>query len=147
MVELYREGATKLFHQMEVNGMFILFYIWQMRENTLCPMCLHSIFFPRNGWVIFRCLELLKIHKSSFKNSLKLLFHQNISQTIRKVQILTNFQKSPRGFCHPLRLLCTAKFASMRSSLIIPASKLSSMQVLHFVPLYKAKTQTRVSME
>ena len=50
VVELYREGVTKLFHQMEVNETFILFYIWQMKENTPCPMCLHSIFFPRNGY-------------------------------------------------------------------------------------------------
>ena len=35
VVELYREWVTKLFHQMEVNETFILFYIWQMKENTL----------------------------------------------------------------------------------------------------------------
>ena len=34
VIELYREGVTKLFHQMEVNETFTLFYIWQMKENT-----------------------------------------------------------------------------------------------------------------
>ena len=46
-------------------------------------------------WVFFKFLELLKIHISSFKNSLKLIFHQNISKTIQKIQIWTNIQKLP----------------------------------------------------
>ena len=35
VVELYREGVTKVLRQMEVNETFILFYIWQIIENTL----------------------------------------------------------------------------------------------------------------
>ena len=35
VVELFKEGVTKMFHQMEVNETFMLFYIWQMKENTL----------------------------------------------------------------------------------------------------------------
>ena len=31
VVELYREGVTKLFHQMEVNKTCMSFYIWQMK--------------------------------------------------------------------------------------------------------------------
>ena len=50
VVELYREGVTKLFHLMEVNETFMYFYIWQMKENTPCPICVHSIFFARNGY-------------------------------------------------------------------------------------------------
>ena len=52
-------------------------------------------------WVIFRFLELLKIHKSSFKNILKLVFHQNISKAIKKSLNLNQYSKVTNGVCHP----------------------------------------------
>ena len=53
---------------------------------------------------IFRCLQLIKTHKSSFKDDLMLVFYQNISKSIQK---WLNIKKLPSSFCHPLRLLCT----------------------------------------
>ena len=41
----YLGRGWQLFHQIEVNETFILFYIWQIKENILFPMCLHAIFY------------------------------------------------------------------------------------------------------
>ena len=117
VVELYREGVTKLFHQMEVNETLILFFTfgkWKKIHNVPCVCSPYyfqeTVICTKNHqkWVIFRFLKLLKKHKSWSKNSLKLVFYQNISKTIEKVQIWTNIQKLPMGLCHPLKLLCIA---------------------------------------
>ena len=91
---------------------------------------------------IFQVLELLKIHNSSFKKSLKPVFYQNISKTIPKVQILTNIQKSPSRFCHPLRLLCRILFCNivfMRRDQVLSNHQISSAAWLYYKVLCAEK--------
>ena len=103
---------------MEVNETFMLFFTfgkWKKIHHVpyVCTQysLQETVISTKNHqkWLIFRFLELLKIHKSSFKDSLKLVFHQNTSKTVQKVKIWTNIQKSPSRFFHPLRLLCRVR--------------------------------------
>ena len=58
-------------------------------------------------WAFFGLLKVIWGGYSYFKNVEKHFSAQNIAKSFQKTQIYFNLFGWPRGFCHPLRPLCT----------------------------------------
>ena len=94
---------------------FLSVGMWKKIQYVACvhsPYSLKKTFFFWKPMKTMKNWQFLGISSPSknlnhHSSGLILVFHQNISKIIQKVQNISNFQKSPSRFCHPFRLLCT----------------------------------------